>query len=237
MGNGGARWRVGLASLLALLAACPRTSMPPPPGILDGGRGDAPRLLGDTDGDGLCDRREAELGSAPERADTDGDGVPDGIELLAGFDPTDLGEPSPSQRVMLRGRAGASAAAVVQFAVRGRGEDFQAAFEAPERLAGVEGSALDHFRSLRLVGASPAEAVGRLEEDAARARGVVGRVVLSFEVRFEVPADGPYDCSRGLPFSVTLKRSDGARWPTARHLLEVQPEGGAPWCPWRSPCI
>ncbi|MGH8166536.1 MAG: hypothetical protein ACREQ1_04815, partial [Woeseiaceae bacterium] len=44
---------------------------------------------GDTDGDGLSNEREAELGTDPEVADTDGDGVNDGAEVAAGTDPLD----------------------------------------------------------------------------------------------------------------------------------------------------
>jgi outer membrane protein OmpA-like peptidoglycan-associated protein len=43
----------------------------------------------DSDGDGLSDEREAELGTDPHRADTDRDGIPDGIEVATGTDPRD----------------------------------------------------------------------------------------------------------------------------------------------------
>jgi len=43
----------------------------------------------DSDGDGLTDAREAELGTSPVLADTDGDGLTDGDEVVRlGFDPT-----------------------------------------------------------------------------------------------------------------------------------------------------
>ncbi|XXF75166.1 Ig-like domain-containing protein [Myxococcaceae bacterium GXIMD 01537] len=38
-------------------------------------------VTGDTDGDGLTDDKEAELGTDPTKADTDGDGIPDGVEV------------------------------------------------------------------------------------------------------------------------------------------------------------
>lgn len=38
--------------------------------------------LPDTDGDGLCDALEVQMGLRPDRADTDGDGLSDGAELL-----------------------------------------------------------------------------------------------------------------------------------------------------------
>jgi hypothetical protein len=44
-------------------------------------------LLADSDGDGLADVQEAELGTPPDVADSDGDGLLDGIELLVGLDP------------------------------------------------------------------------------------------------------------------------------------------------------
>jgi hypothetical protein len=46
-------------------------------------------VAADTDGDGLSDSREAELGTDPTVADTDGDGLADGIETEFGTDPLD----------------------------------------------------------------------------------------------------------------------------------------------------
>jgi hypothetical protein len=43
----------------------------------------------DSDGDGLSDEEEAELGTDPDDPDTDGDGVSDGDEVDAGTDPLD----------------------------------------------------------------------------------------------------------------------------------------------------
>ena len=44
-------------------------------------------LLADTDGDGLLDGREMELGTDPLNPDTDGDGLLDGDEAAMGYDP------------------------------------------------------------------------------------------------------------------------------------------------------
>ena len=45
--------------------------------------------LPDTDGDGLGDRAERQIGTDPQNADTDGDGLPDGFEVKTlGSDPT-----------------------------------------------------------------------------------------------------------------------------------------------------
>ncbi len=58
-----------------------------------GDTSDTQPLLGgettDTDGDGLTDARESELGTSPTLADTDGDGLDDGAEIdIWGTDPT-----------------------------------------------------------------------------------------------------------------------------------------------------
>ena len=42
----------------------------------------------DTDGDGLTDCEEYELGTDPELVDSDADGIPDGLEFRLGLDPT-----------------------------------------------------------------------------------------------------------------------------------------------------
>ena len=43
----------------------------------------------DSDGDGVDDQREIEIGTNPMEADTDGDGLDDGFEVMFGIDPTD----------------------------------------------------------------------------------------------------------------------------------------------------
>jgi outer membrane protein OmpA-like peptidoglycan-associated protein len=43
----------------------------------------------DSDGDGLSDELELELGTDPHRADTDRDGIPDGVEVKTGTNPLD----------------------------------------------------------------------------------------------------------------------------------------------------
>jgi hypothetical protein len=72
-----------LAVLAATLAAAPPASADPffpEPG---GTALTAP----DTDGDGLSDDEELQLGTDPGRSDTDGDGVGDGIEVRTGSNP------------------------------------------------------------------------------------------------------------------------------------------------------
>ncbi|MBX3180386.1 MAG: hypothetical protein KF886_23805 [Candidatus Hydrogenedentes bacterium] len=46
----------------------------------------------DSDGDGLTDCMEIELGTDPNVVDTDNDGMPDGFEVIHGFDPTGRSE-------------------------------------------------------------------------------------------------------------------------------------------------
>lgn len=56
--------------------------------VLVGCRPDEPPVEKDSDGDGLTDPAEAELGSDPDNPDTDGDGLSDGDEVANGADPT-----------------------------------------------------------------------------------------------------------------------------------------------------
>ncbi len=49
----------------------------------------------DTDGDGLTDGEELELGTDPNNPDTDGDGSSDGAEVAVGSDPLDPGSDLP----------------------------------------------------------------------------------------------------------------------------------------------
>lgn len=78
----------GLGLALTALVAC---------GEIDGNNGnnndgnngtDDPAVEVDTDGDGLTDAEEADLGTNPELADSDGDLFDDLVEVDAGTDPT-----------------------------------------------------------------------------------------------------------------------------------------------------
>jgi hypothetical protein len=59
------------------------------PGNPDGGGSKPPDAGLDSDGDGVPDDREAELGTDPNNPDSDGDGLNDGAELINGADPND----------------------------------------------------------------------------------------------------------------------------------------------------
>ena len=52
----------------------------------------------DSDGDGLSDAFEAQIGTNPATVDSDGDGFRDGFEFLAGTDPNDPNEFPDDQR-------------------------------------------------------------------------------------------------------------------------------------------
>ena len=71
-----------LVSAMVLVAACAGSSSEEP-----GGSPVDPATL-DTDGDGLSDGEEADLGSDPAVMDTDEDGLDDGAEVTAGTDVT-----------------------------------------------------------------------------------------------------------------------------------------------------
>lgn len=66
------------AAMLSLLSAC----------IFKGNENNEPTGPIDTDGDGLYDDEEADLGTDPAMVDTDGDGVNDGQEVDDGTNPT-----------------------------------------------------------------------------------------------------------------------------------------------------
>lgn len=66
-------FRFGMTRRTYLLKELVVTNLSAPPGSPDG--------VGDTDGDGLSDDREFELGTDPWERDTDGDGFSDGVEV------------------------------------------------------------------------------------------------------------------------------------------------------------
>lgn len=51
----------------------------------------------DSDGDGLCNREEAQRGTDPDQADSDGDGLSDQAELEAGSNPLDASSPAAAK--------------------------------------------------------------------------------------------------------------------------------------------
>ena len=89
------RTHLFLVALLALTACdgCGAPAAAPDAGE-EGGGGDGRIVVDedcvpDTDGDGLCDAQEVDVGTDPDVADSDGDGISDGDEARAGTDPLD----------------------------------------------------------------------------------------------------------------------------------------------------
>ena len=74
----------------ALVMSCEGCSLPAPvdPAAGEGEGEGEPPCVPDSDGDGICDGREEELGTNPNDDDSDDDGVSDGAEIAAGTDPS-----------------------------------------------------------------------------------------------------------------------------------------------------
>jgi hypothetical protein len=70
----------------------------PTPGVIGPTPSASSSLQQDTDGDGLTDAEEQQLGTDPLKADTDGDGYTDKQELDAGYDPLTVGGMLDSDR-------------------------------------------------------------------------------------------------------------------------------------------
>ncbi|MFA6024115.1 MAG: hypothetical protein WC777_02780 [Candidatus Gracilibacteria bacterium] len=60
----------------------------------------------DTDGDGLTDALEADLGTDPKEKDSDGGGAPDGTELANKMDPLDSADDVITAQIMQGGNDG-----------------------------------------------------------------------------------------------------------------------------------
>ena len=232
-------WSAWMGALSGM-AGCPTASPPPPPTldsstIQDGPSGSASE---DPDGDGLCTATERNLGTDPMAADTDGDGWPDGAEWQASSDPTDATEPDPAFVDALTEGAGAPLYISVLVETRARGHDLT---------GGIEDTALfedgrrasQWLAALRAAAAYPSYRVAWIDEENATYRGVEGRVLVAFELSFQVPAEAARGCARAYPYWFVLKRNDGVRWIVQRRWLRVAaPQGtGATeaWCLSRPP--
>lgn len=84
---------VVLAMLLLAVSACEQYGRGGPQGRRggDAGSGDDPSWV-DSDGDGLSDSQEEDLGTDPDDADTDGDGWEDETEVESSTNPLDGGD-------------------------------------------------------------------------------------------------------------------------------------------------
>ncbi len=203
---------------------------------MDAGPGDTgPTPEQDTDGDGLCDLDETERRTDPLSADTDADGFSDYVESVTGSDPFMIGSPNRDLLVFLREDDGAYIDVPISFSVRGIGETFLGSYLAQPMLIPDDGTtALTFYAGGHSAGASPMENVRGASEDE-RFRGVFGRTLLAFSMRFE-QRQAPRGCMRAFPFGYSLKRDDGSYAGTVIRWLVIAPTGmqpgapGAVWC-------
>jgi hypothetical protein len=221
---------VGLA-----LASCGRPR-PPPIVPRDAGPTDAgPTPQQDSDSDGLCDRDENERRTDPFSADTDLDGFSDYVESTTGSDPFLLDSPNRDLIVFLSEEDSAYIDVPITFSVRGVGETFLGSYLSQPVLITDDGTtAVTFYAGGRTAGASPMENVrGSIEDE--RYRGVFGRTLLAFSMRFE-QRQSPRGCMRAYPFGYTLKRDDGSYAGNVYRWLVIAPTGmrpgapGAVWC-------
>lgn len=231
-----------LASLLLTLGVgCSDTVGPPPPrdqgpGILDGSGG----TEDDFDGDGLCNVTEMGEGTDPLNPDSDGDGFPDRAERTFGYDPLDGSFPSGDEVHLLR-ETTTSTLQVAFEQVVSAGDEYGGAFDAVEVFDLADQDAATFYRGSVATFAEPPENVAELDETGQTFRGVVGRTLLGFEVRFAFEDALPRGCIRGYPFVYTVKRADGVRVAIFRDLLLVLPMGATletgGWCSYEGGCI
>jgi len=209
-----------------------------PPGVDGGGPVDP---FADDDDDGLCNGTEMERGTDPTLPDTDGDGFVDSAEVILGFDPMIPADPDRADVYILRETTEATLQVPIERAVTGGGEDYAGAFEATA-VPDLGGDTAESFYvgSVATFG-EPMENVAVIDEEAQSFRGVVGRTLMGFEVRFAFGANTPRLCIRGFPFRYNIKRSDGRTVGVERLLLLTLPPGDTletgVWCNPPGGCI
>ena len=226
---------------LLLAAGCGDTIDRPPTGNdlgptpFDGGSAE------DLDGDGLCNTTEMAEGTDPLDPDTDDDGFPDGAERRFGYDPFLVTSPDRAQVHLLRETVDGAVQVPFEIAVTGGGEEFSGAFDAISVFDLADQDAATFYRGSVALFAEPADNVAELDPTAEAFRGVVGRTLLGFEVRFAFEDALPRGCARGYPFTYNVKRSDGVRVAAFRELLVVLPAGGSidagAWCVPEGACL
>jgi hypothetical protein len=195
----------------------------PPSAAADGSAPAAPAH--DSDGDGLCDASEQQLGTNPQVADTDGDGYPDELEVISGYDPNDPTSPGLDQIAYLQASAGASLDFEVQPAVQGDG-------------AGVTGQFVDHnaydphglragafFVNAVAVSADPPDNVRGMAASEERFGSVLGKTLLTFRLHFEYPMINRQTCVAALPFDYSIKSDSGGVIGGRSYLLVVTTSG------------
>ncbi|MFK8003309.1 MAG: hypothetical protein AB8H86_27310 [Polyangiales bacterium] len=186
----------------------------------------------DYDGDGLCNDTESERGTDPLDADTDGDGIPDGPEVLLGFDPTSADFPGRERTQLLRESPAGSVDVLIERDLFAQGQDLVASFSASpvSDLGGQDAGTF--FVGASAAFASPAANFASIEDQSVR--GVTGRILVGYELRFEHGDAVARECVRAYPYRYTIKRSDAVIVGVETRLLVVIPPGEnlntAEWC-------
>ncbi len=228
-----------LLAVLVFAMACGDDSGVTP--RIDAGRfdGDPPPDVpanADTDNDGVCDATEIERGLNPTLDDTDADGFSDYAEVLLGFNPVDGASPNRDTVLILRESDVGAVQVPLTVSIRGSGEDYEGAFQSLGAPDEAGDTAMTFFTESVATFAEPMENVAILDAENQAFRGVVGRTLMGFEVRFEFAGEAtPRGCARGYEWRYNVKRSDGRIVSAQTYLLLVLPpgqtlEGSAEWC-------
>lgn len=192
----------------------------------DGGSSD------DYDGDGLCNQTESERGTDPLRPDSDGDGIPDGPEVILGFDPTTAESPGRERTQLLRESTAGTLDVLIERDLFAEGQDLLASFSATPVADDADQDANTFFRGASAAFASPTANYSSIDDQTVR--GVTGRLLVGYDLRFEFGDALVRDCVRGYPYRYTVKRSDAVIVGVETRLLVLIPPGenltGAEWC-------
>ncbi|MEM9072980.1 MAG: hypothetical protein AAGE52_31030 [Myxococcota bacterium] len=227
--------RLPIAGLLlvgVLLGGCGESSTPVP--RTDGGEDATIVPEGDSDRDGLCDATEIMRGTDPGIVDTDADGFSDYAEVLLGFNAVEPASPDRETVYVLRETPEATLQVPLTRAVSGAGEDYSGAFQSTGDPDDAGDTADTFFMESTVTFAEPPENVAIIDTETESFRGVVGRTLLGFEVRFAFGSATPRVCARAHQWRYNIKRSDGRLIGAETGLLLVLPPGQtlatADWC-------
>jgi hypothetical protein len=181
----------------------------------------APAQLADTDGDGLCDVTEEQLGTDVNKVDTDADGVPDVVEVIAGYDPSDATSPSIDRIARLTGLPGQVLDFEVRATFNGVGQGATGQFSALSSLH-PRGLRADHFFvSGHALSAEPPDNVRGIQPGEEHFTSVLGNTRLVFSLHFAYRGDVPPTCTAALPFDYSIKSDSGVYVGSRTYLLIV----------------